>query len=127
MCPCHSQKPYSTCCAPVHRSRNAPNPLALMRSRFSAYALGNADYIIETTHPDHPDAALPVSQRRKQIKLFSRNTQFQNLEILETTDTTVTFKVTLVQNEKDASFTEKSLFAEQNGRWLYLGPISLTK
>lgn len=127
MCPCHSHKPYSTCCAPYHRSHNAPTPLALMRSRYSAYVLGNAEYIIATTHPDHPDSALPLPERRKQLKHFCRTTTFKNLEILESTETTVTFKATLFYNNQDASFTEKSAFCQLNGRWLYVGPLSLKK
>jgi SEC-C motif domain protein len=126
-CPCHSQKPYSECCAPYHRSLNAPTPLALMRSRYSAYALGNAEYIIKTTHPDHPDSSIPAPERRKQIKLFCRSSTFKDLEILESTDSTVTFKATLTHNGQDASFTEKSAFAQINDRWYYLGPLNLIK
>lgn len=96
-----------------------------MRSRYSAYALGNAEYIITTTHPDHPDSALPLSERRKQLKHFCRTTTFKNLEILDFTETTVTFKATLVHNNQDASFIEKSAFAQLNVRWLYVGPLKM--
>lgn len=125
MCPCHSKKPYASCCAPYHRSRNAPTPLALMRSRYSAYALGNAEYIIATTHPDHPDSATPLAARRKQIKHFCRATTFKDLEILEATDTTVTFKATLLHNNQDASYIEKSAFAQLNNCWLYVCALKL--
>lgn len=123
MCPCHSHQPYSTCCAPYHRSHNAPTPLALMRSRYSAYALGNAEYIIATTHPDHPDSRLPLPVRRKQLKQFCRATTFKDLEILDSTKTTVTFKATLIHNNQDASFIEKSAFVQKDDKWLYLGSI----
>ncbi len=127
LCPCHSGKPYASCCAPYHRSLNAPTPLALMRSRYSAYSLGKAEYIIATTHPDHPDASLPLKERRQQIKQFSRNTIFKGLDILEATENMVTFRATLFSENRDLSFTEKSLFAELEGRWYYLGPLTLSE
>jgi SEC-C motif-containing protein len=100
-----------------------------MRSRYSAYALGNTSYIIETTHPSHPDTSLPLAQRKRSIEHFSKNTQFQGLEILDFSETsdhaTVTFKAILFQEGKDASFIEKSEFYLLNGSWLYYGPLSL--
>jgi SEC-C motif-containing protein len=124
-CPCHSGKLYTECCAPYHEGAIPPTPLALMRSRYSAYALANVPYIIATTHPNHPDAALPAVQRKQQIKNFCRNTQFKGLEILDSEGSTVTFRAVLIQQGRDASFTEKSDFSQVNGRWLYLRAISL--
>jgi SEC-C motif-containing protein len=95
-----------------------------MRSRYSAYALGNAEYIIATTHPDHTESSQPLVARRKQIKHSCRTTTFKDLEILDTTETTVTFKATLIHANQDASFTETSLFSQLNHRWFYVGPLS---
>lgn len=124
-CPCYSGKPYATCCEPYHKGESAPTPLALMRSRYSAYALGKVDYILATTHPDHPDSSLPLKQRQKQISLFCQSTQFTGLDILEAHESTVTFRAHLLQQGKDISFTEKSEFAQVNGRWLYLRPLEI--
>src|ERR1700733_8837119 len=99
-CPCHSGKPYQECCSPYHQGDSPPNALALMRSRYSAYALHKVDYIIVTTHPDHPDAALPISQKKKQIEAFSKETLFKGLDIIEFEDrfpySTVTFCAHLI-------------------------------
>jgi SEC-C motif domain protein len=119
-CPCHSGKLYAECCAPYHEGENPPTPLALMRSRYSAYALSKSAYIIATTHPDHADSQLPIAARKKQIKEFSRTTEFKGLEILEAEGSTVTFKAILIQKGRDSSFIEKSEFAQVDGRWLYL-------
>jgi SEC-C motif domain protein len=126
-CPCHSGKLYAECCAPYHQGTLAPTAVALMRSRYSAYALSNANYIIATTHPNHPDSALPLSKRKKQIKDFCRNTTFKGLDILEVTENTVTFRAHLTQKGHDVSFTEKSAFEELNGRWLYLRPLEISR
>jgi SEC-C motif-containing protein len=127
-CLCHSEKNYEECCAPYHKGGNPPTAQALMRSRYSAYALGNTDYIISTTHPEHPDVVLPSSKRKKQILLFAQNTHFEGLEILEFVEmppsATVTFKAILTQNGQDASFVEKSDFGLISGRWLYRKALS---
>lgn len=124
-CLCHSGESYASCCAPFHRGNAAPNAQALMRSRYSAYALGNVHYILKTTHPDNPDNQIPLDQRKKQINAFCKATIFEDLEILDFSEegdiASVTFYAHLSQNGKDVSFVEKSQFVKVRGRWLYLG------
>ena len=60
LCPCRvdsgAEKPYGECCGPWHAGYSAsprihaPTPEALMRSRYSAYALQLADYLLGTWH-----------------------------------------------------------------------------
>jgi len=87
-----------------------------MRSRYSAYALGNIEYIIETTHSTHPDKQLPRAEWEAQIKAFSEGTVFTGLEILEAKDAFVTFRADLGMT---GSFTEKSEFEKEEGKWRY--------
>lgn len=128
-CPCHSGESYLNCCAPYHEGKITPNAVALMRSRYSAYALNKSDYIIATTHPDHSDSSVPLKKRKQQISDFSKNTTFQGLDILEFVEalpySTVTFRAILIQKGQDVSFTEKSEFAQINGRWLYRRALSM--
>ena len=52
LCPCLSQLPYSECCEPLHKKQQrAENAGQLMRSRYSAFYLGEIDYLIATLHP----------------------------------------------------------------------------
>ncbi|MCH9626941.1 MAG: hypothetical protein S4CHLAM2_05730 [Chlamydiales bacterium] len=90
-----------------------------MRSRYSAYALGNADYIMRTTHSEHPDKQLAPSEWKEQIKAFCQATQFTGLEILQAEGDTVTFRAGLQQGGKDVSFTEKSAFGKEGAFWRY--------
>ncbi len=113
MCPCYSGKPYDQCCGPYHAGEPAPTPLALMRSRYSGYALKKIDYIIETTHP-----SLQIKNREEIIK-FSDETSFDGLEILEAEGDYVTFRAHLSRRGKDVSFTERSHFAKVDGKWTY--------
>lgn len=48
MCFCHSKKPYSTCCQPLHDSLEGPTAEKVMRSRYSAYCLNKWQYIVDT-------------------------------------------------------------------------------
>ena len=51
-CPCGSGAGYHICCGPLHHGeRHARTAEELMRSRYSAYARGEADYLFRTWHP----------------------------------------------------------------------------
>ena len=119
-CPCQSEKDYDECCAPFHRSeRKAETPLALMRSRFAAYALGLPDYIIATTHPQNPYFHPDKEVWKKEIHSFSSHTEFIDLKILEAKGDRVKFHAVLKSDGRDVSFTEDSLFTKEDDHWLY--------
>lgn len=123
LCPCHSKSPYETCCGPYHQGTLAPNPITLMRSRYAAYALELPEYIIKTTHPQNPKYTADSAKWKKEICDFYANTSFEGLQILDAEFTEkegyVTFKAILKQENRDASFTEKSYFEKINNAWLY--------
>lgn len=123
LCPCSSGKQYQQCCKPFHQGQLPATALELMRSRFSAYALGLPDYIIQTTHPGSHQFKHDLDQWTKDISNFSSNTEFKKLEILQFHENnrfaTVTFVAHLTQMDKDASFTERSHFEKVKGKWLY--------
>ena len=122
-CPCASKALYHKCCKQYHDGAAPEDALRLMRSRFSAYALGLADYIIDTTHQDHPEFSKDRSKWKESIENFSNSTSFDHLTINEFVDgedtATVSFTAHLRQAGSDASFSEKSLFVKENNRWLY--------
>ena len=123
-CPCYSGKPYANCCHKYHNGILPENALVLMRSRYSAYALGLADYIIETTHPQSPHFVLDKKQWLYQIRAFSRQTNFDGLEILETQtsddEAFVAFVAHLSKDNVDLTFTEKSRFLKHGLAWKYV-------
>lgn len=119
-CPCHSNKTYGSCCSPYHRGKAAPTPLALMRSRYSAYALNLADYIQETTHRQSPHYREDREHWREEILTFCRQTQFVGLKILEEQENRVTFRAELTQSGQDASFTQRGEFQKEGEWWFYV-------
>jgi SEC-C motif domain protein len=130
-CPCGSKRPFNACCQPWLAGKPAPTPEALMRSRFTAYALGDVGYIMRTTHPRSPQTQPDAKAWRQDLKAFCRQTDFLGLQIRRVEESAqekvgwVTFRAILMQAGRDASFTEKSQFEQVNGRWYYLsGEIS---
>jgi SEC-C motif-containing protein len=113
-CPCGSGIKYKKCCGIFHKGAIAKTALDLMKSRFSAFAIGKIDYIINTStfQKDFDD-----------LKSFSNNCEFKKLEILdfidENSEAFVTFKATIFCEEQDNSFIEKSRFIKKEGRWYY--------
>ncbi len=90
-----------------------------MRSRYSAYSLNLADYIVKTTHPDGPQYHANHVLWKREIEVFCQNTRFVRLQILAAHEDMVTFRATLFANNRDASFTEISSFRKHNGHWKY--------
>ncbi len=123
MCLCHSKKPYDECCKRYHDGALPEDALTLMRSRYSAYALSLADYVMQTTHQ-----ATHSADWRQSILEFGQKTQFESLAILDFADdrerATVTFRAGLSESGRDVSFTEKSQFIKKGGRWLYVAAES---
>ena len=61
-CPCGSRRVYEECCEPFHLGAAAPTAEALMRSRYSAFALGLAPYLLRTWHPSTRPASLSLDE-----------------------------------------------------------------
>ncbi|KAA9153163.1 YchJ family protein [Amycolatopsis acidicola] len=118
-CPCGLGKPYGSCCGRLHRGEAvAATPEELMRSRYSAFAVGDAGYLRESWHP---------STRPATIDLDSRPAEWTRLEILSTsggsafhTDGTVEFRAHYRADGEEHVHAEHSTFTRENGRWFYV-------
>ena len=55
-CNCGSEKSYQECCEPlISGERKANTAEELLRSRYTAYARREIDYIINTVHPEEKE------------------------------------------------------------------------
>ena len=119
-CYCGNPIPFKVCCEPYIKGKtHAPTAEKLMRSRFSAFATGAADYLVNTTH---------ISKRRlhnkKEILAWSQSNKWIKLEVLASSETTVTFKAYyLDENLKAQVHYEHSTFKLENGKWFYADGI----
>ena len=92
-----------------------------MRSRFSAYALSIASYLLQSWH----------STTRPQPLVLNRSTQWTRLEILNTTDggpfhTTGTVEFRAYYRERGGAeqfMQENSTFAREDGAWVYVSAL----
>ncbi len=95
----------------------------LVRARYAAYVLHVFDYIVDTTHPASPQYRDNKEKWKEEIEEFCKLTTFHKLEILEAKEEKreafVTFFIKLFHQEKEVSFTEKSLFEKTKEGWLY--------
>lgn len=128
LCPCNSAKSYALCCKMLHEGEEAQNALKLMRSRYSAYALQNTDYIIRTTHPESTQYNRDIVHWTKEILTFCRHTLFQKLEILAFMDgekeAYVSFIAHLQQHNRPVKLIENSYFERMADQWLYRDGIA---
>ncbi|MDX1745978.1 MAG: YchJ family metal-binding protein [Halobacteriales archaeon] len=128
LCPCGSRQPYLRCCGRFIDGGELPDtPSELMRSRYSAYAFGDVDYIIETTAPDGDAWNDDREGWMEGIRDFHRSCDFRGVEILEAEHDertgTVTFRARLRRGDSDASFEETSTFHRDESRWLYVSGV----
>ena len=122
-CPCGSGQDYPNCCGRFIDGNMLPETAeALMRSRYTAYALKNADYLRETWHP---------VTRRQELGL-DEPVKWLDLKILSIEDGGPNDRVGRVEfiarytiNGRAHRLHENSRFQRHGGRWLYVdGAIS---
>jgi peptide deformylase len=122
-CPCGSGKEYDDCCKLFHKGAQPENALALMKSRYSAYARNLPDYIVNTTHPASPEYTDNAFSWKREISLFAQNHTFHKLVIHDFKEkgsfATVTFTAFNSAGDEDYTYSETSYFEKCQGRWLY--------
>ncbi len=124
-CPCRSGKTFDACCGPYLAGLPAPTAEALMRSRYSAYAVRNIDYLHDTLQPEtRGDFA------RAEAETWADNSLWTGLEIRSTeggqpgdTDGLVEFVARFTMNDKPLTHHETSRFIHQDGRWYYVDGV----
>jgi len=116
-CPCGSGNIYSNCCGRYLDGEQSPETAEqLMRSRYSAYVLARADYLLATWH---------ASTRPQSISVESfGQVQWLGLKVVKAHNDAQTGVVEFVArhklNGKAFRLHEVSQFVRENGRWLYL-------
>lgn len=121
-CPCGSQLLCENCCGPYLMGlKTAPTPLALMRSRYSAYTLGKIDYIGNTMLKE---AKKNFSE--EETAKWNQGVHWQGLTIINEKQKTpvlgfVSFEARYTVQDTPQAIIEKSEFHKINDRWFYVG------
>ncbi|OBG58306.1 YchJ family protein [Mycobacterium sp. E3339] len=117
-CPCGSGDDYPACCGPLHDGEvQARTAEELMRSRYSAFAHRNADYLFRTWHPRTRPADVAVDP----------NITWTGLDVLDVVaggpnddSGEVEFAARFESGGRMGALHERSRFERRAGRWFYL-------
>jgi SEC-C motif-containing protein len=119
-CPCGSGLAYGQCCGPIHRGEHpAASAEALMRSRYSAYALGLGDYLAHSWHPDTRPGQ-PLESPVKWVGLEIVSTDRGGPEDAEGW---VAFCASYLDGDRLERMCERSRFVRFEGRWVYIDGV----
>lgn len=87
-----------------------------MKSRYSAYAVHQADYLLNTTH-----SSQRKQYSKEEILNWATANQWQKLEIVSYTENTVEFKAYFLdRNNENQVHYEFSTFKKENESWFYV-------
>lgn len=122
-CPCGSGRDYDECCGPyITGKAKAPTAEALMRARYSSYAVSAIDYIVQTCLKEEEDGGIDVEATKK----WSEGSKWLGLKILRTEKGgsgddkgVVDFVATYEQDGLHEEHHEVASFVKKDGTWLY--------
>ena len=141
-CPCFSGARYLACCAPFHRGeREAETPALLMRSRYSAFALGLGPYLVRTLASQHEDLGLPREALIRELSQARDRQRFMGLRILHEAYADaesvgvgvgvgvgeVMFHARIFEKGVDGSFVELSQFVREGNAWRYASGLMVPR
>ncbi len=91
-----------------------------MRSRFSAFAVGDTEYLTKTWHPKARPAQLELDpgQRWTFLEILGKT----GGGLLEN-EGTVEFRAHYRQDRQPSSMHENSRFVRVDGQWSYVAPV----
>ena len=116
-CPCGSGETFGACCGPLLDGAPAPTAERLMRSRFTAFAVGDGSYLLSSWHPStRPDAIdLDDGLRWRRLDILDRagGGPFDREGVIE-------FEAFWRQGDERGSLHERSRFVREDRRWFYL-------
>jgi SEC-C motif-containing protein len=123
-CACTSGKPFGECCRPYLRGeKEAPDAVALMRSRYSGFATENAAYLLRTLHQSVPERARPETETITLLRRACRAYDYPGVDILDSKTegdkAQVLFLAHMFDKGRDDSFIERSDFVHEGGKWFY--------
>ena len=125
-CPCGNELPFFKCCGAIHNDeKNAETAEELMRSRYSAFATGNGNYLIQSQSIQTREES-----NKEEVIRWAKSVKWIKLEIIHSingskNDSTgiVEFKAHYMRNFLKHSIHERSKFVKEKGKWYYLEGI----
>ena len=121
-CYCDSKKEFSLCCAPFLSNTQKPSTAQeLMRSRYSAFVLGDGDYLLKTITKENR-----YEEDAQHIKEYAQSVVWLGLDVIKAEKAVVEFKAYYKDQEGVKVQHERSFFVQEDGRWFYKDGIHLS-
>ena len=105
----------AVCCGPYHEGQPAPDAERLMRSRYSAFVLGDVPYLLSTWHSTQRPAELTLETGGKWLGLEIKQHRVTGADTAE-----VEFVARFRVAGKAVRQHERSRFVREDGRWFYV-------
>ena len=121
-CPCGSSKVYAACCQPWHQGEHylqAPDALALMRSRYTAYVFQLNTYLLDTWHP----ITRPTTLDETESSIQWLDLQIHNHQEQSESSASVEFTAKYRLNGKAHVMHENSRFEKEGAQWYYIDGV----
>ena len=119
-CPCSVDRSYVNCCARWHDGIAAPDAESLMRSRYSAYVLGLADYLMATWHVSTRPATLDLAEKPGERTTWL-GLSVKNHRVIDANHAEVEFIARYrVGGGRAKRLHERSRFLSEDGCWFYV-------
>lgn len=114
-CPCGSKRSYRQCCELLHDGAPARDAEALMRSRYSAFALGRDDYLQRSWHASTRPASSATDAQQRWIGL-----QIKRHQPIDNEQALVEFVARYKINGRAFALREISRFVREGDHWFYV-------
>lgn len=120
-CPCLRGEPFDRCCEPfLNGTATAPTAEHLMRSRYSAFSVGDADYLLKTWHSSTAPTELTLDPQQRWYRLDVHRTSEGGL--MDQTGE-VEFSAYYRHPDGNGVLRESSRFVREDNRWVYLDGV----
>lgn len=123
-CKCDSELEFSDCCGPILDGAIAPTAEALLRARFTAFAIRSLDFVDRTHAPE-----VREDFNRAEAENLAENCTWNRLYVIRISENSESTEIEFVA---DVTFREKrmlrgaaSKFRRINGEWFFVSSKNL--
>lgn len=122
-CPCGKGESIESCCGPYLSGEQIPDTAeALMRSRYSAFATGNVDYILATHDPDKSSEV-----DRSGTEAWAKNSEWLGFELVSAEKGlpgddagVIEFVAKYKLKGVTMAHRERAIFRKHRDRWVFV-------
>jgi len=122
-CPCGSGQTLDGCCGPVIAGAAAETAEGLLRSRYTAFVLGNIEYLADTLGPE-----IRGDFDQVEAANTAKDAKWQGLEVRAVTGggaddetASIEFIARFRLHDQQRAHHEVSEFRREDGRWMCVG------